>query len=357
MSSSNLSIFLATYLSDTEDAEGTVDFIRSKWPKSLATYLSGVKSAWMTLNVHRESYETDFKNVEAQVKEMLSKSKGKEKTVLRAASKKLTEFNNLSLTDKNKVLRSIKTHAYSGHALVDDALIGLKLFPEYMDKLRISDKEVLDMQRKSTRSLEEKSINSFTVQASDLIAKCVATMSNDTSNAFDVACAIALTTGRRMIEIFKTGIFTEVEERRMLFGGQAKRACLGEDTPYMIPVLAPANIILTALNRLRRMKSCANVVEDEDDEKFLSNKVVNQKWSNSCNSAARRILGASRHFHDLRSIYAVIAFNAALPHKWSQNAFISRVLGHAGLQNSLSYSSIHIENLVPQDKFVWKEAC
>jgi recombinational DNA repair protein (RecF pathway) len=43
----------------------------------------------------------------------------------------------------------------------------------------------------------------------------------------------------------------------------------------------------------------------------------------------------------------------AAPHRYSQNAFVAKVLGHAGLGSSLHYCCIHVENLKKRHKFVW----
>jgi hypothetical protein len=47
---------LTAYLADTQDAKGVVAFIREKWPKSIASYVSQTKKQWMTLGVINEGY-------------------------------------------------------------------------------------------------------------------------------------------------------------------------------------------------------------------------------------------------------------------------------------------------------------
>jgi hypothetical protein len=51
---------LAAYLADTHDARGVVAFIREKWPKSIASYVSQTKKQWMTLDVIFEGYATQY---------------------------------------------------------------------------------------------------------------------------------------------------------------------------------------------------------------------------------------------------------------------------------------------------------
>jgi integrase len=142
---------------------------------------------------------------------------------------------------------------------------------------------------------------------------------------------------------FKRAQFTAVNEHAVMFRGQAKRGDVAEPAEYEIPVLAPPDLINTALARLRTAKDCS----------ALTNREVNLRYSNSCNSAARRLLGPDHHFHSLRGIYAVVCYNACLPHKYSTNAFVSKVLGHTGLGSSLHYSAIHVEGMKKRHKFVW----
>jgi integrase len=134
-----------------------------------------------------------------------------------------------------------------------------------------------------------------------------------------------------------------VNDHSVLFSGQAKKGDLVGPVAYKIPVLATPDLINAALARLRAAKNCS----------ALTNRDVNLKYANSCNAAARRLLGKEHHFHSLRGIYAVIAHNLCLPHKYSLNAFVSRVLGHSNLGTSLHYSAIHVEHLKRKHKFIW----
>jgi Telomere resolvase len=186
-------------------------------------------------------------------------------------------------------------------------------------------------------------VQSIPVQASDLLSKCKATLKDTRASPFDTAAALGLLTGRRTVELFKTGTFTPVNEHAVVFGGQAKKGDLAEPVSYEIPVLAQPELIVTALARLRAAK----------DSKELTNQDVNLRYANSCNAAVRRLLGKEYHFHTLRGVYAVIAHNACLPHRYSQNAFVAKVLGHATLASSLNYCCICVKNLKKRHKFVW----
>ena len=333
---------LAWYILDTKDAKGVVNFIREKWPKSLASYISQTKKTWMTLNVISEVYAAQYASAVATVDAAITKAKSAEKDMLRSARSKLESFNAMNLAGKHAVQRRLRSSQYSGHAMVDDLIAGFTIFPEYINDLKVSVPERTAIQKQATAALEAKSTESITIQASEMISKCKAVLKDTRANPFDVAAALALLTGRRTVEIFKTGNFTAVSEHAVSFSGQAKKN-LDEPTNYEIPVLASSELIQSALERLRAAKDCS----------ALTNRDVNLRYANSCNAAARRLLGEDHHFHTLRGVYAVLVYHACLPHKYSLNAFIAKVLGHTSLSSSLHYCCIHVENLKKRHKFAW----
>jgi Telomere resolvase len=326
---------LAAYLSDTKDAKGVVAFIREKWPRSIASYISQTKKQWMTLDVIEEAYAAQYTAALSTVDAAITRAKGAEKEMLRGARAKLIEFNEMNLANKHAVQRRLKASQYSRHVMVDDLITAFTIFPAYINDLRVSDTERTAIQKQATVSLEAKSVQSIPVQASDLISKCKMTLKDTGANPFNTAAALGLLTGRRTVELFKTATFTQLSEHSVLFAGQAKKGDLADPVSYEIPVLAPPELINSALARLRAAKDCS----------AMSNRDVNLRYANSANAAARRLLGKEYHFHTLRGIYAVIAHNCCLPHRYSQNAFVAKVLGHASLGSSLHYCCVQVENL------------
>jgi Telomere resolvase len=279
----------------------------------------------------------------ATVDSAIARAKGAEKEMLRSARAKLIDFNGMNLANKHAVQRRLKASQYSGHAMVDDLITAFTIFPAYISDLRVSDTERNAIQKQATVALEAKSVQSIPVHASDLSSKCKATLKDTRANPFDTAAALGLLTGRRTVELFKTATFTPKDEHSVLFSGQAKKGDFAEPDSYEVPVLAPPELINSALARLRAAKNCSAITYRDG----------NLRYANSCNSAVRRLLGNEYHFHTLRGIYAVISHNCCLPHRYSQNAFVAKVLGHASLGSSLHYCCIHVENLKKRHKFVW----
>eukprot|EP00953_Heterococcus_sp_UTEX-ZZ885_P006020 3715-Heterococcus_DN1.PRE.1 len=334
---------LAAYLADTHDSKGVVDFVRERWPKSLSSYISQTRKQWMTLNDINEEYAAQYVAAMEAVDSAISQTKTREQEVLRSARAKLVAFNDLNLADKHTVQRRLRATQYSGLALVDDQISSFTIFPAYMDDLRVSETERTVLQQQAAAALTAKSVHSITVQASELISRSKAILKDTSANPFDTAAALGLVTGRRTIEIFKSAAFTAVTEHTVIFSGQAKKGDITEAVAYEIPVLATPELINTALTRLRAAKACS----------ALTNREVNLKYANSANAAARRLLGKEHHFHSLRGIYAVIAHNCCLPHRYSLNAFVAKVLGHSSLGSSLHYCCIHAEKLKRKHRFTW----
>ena len=334
---------LCAYLDAREDSNGTVGYIRERWPKSLAVYVSAVRSKWLTLERHHPEYAADAEKAHSKAMAVLAEDKKAE-----AAVDKFNAFFDMNLAQKYKAQRKARATKFTGDARIDQIVGEIRLVPDFMNDFKLNDAERMAIKAKAKRALEKKSCTTWTVDAGALIQQARETLESDISLAFDLAAAIALLTGRRMIEIFKCGNFDKAPKsygpRAAVFSGQAKND--GETPPYTIPLLCTHSALIKGLSRLRRMKPASD----------LTNAEVNARWSGRCNAAARKLLGAGRKFHDLREAYAVITHNLALPHAWSLNFWVSRMLGHAGLDNSLHYTCVNVVDLRDEDKIHWKDA-
>jgi hypothetical protein len=154
---------LAAYLCDTHDAKGVVEFIRDKWPKSMASYISQTKKQWMTLDVINDGYAAQYTTARATVEKAIVAAKGSEREVLHSARAKLIEFNDMNLANKYAVQRRLRAVQYSGHAVVDDLMSAFTIFPAYIDDLRVSVTERTALQKTATTALEAKSVQSIQV--------------------------------------------------------------------------------------------------------------------------------------------------------------------------------------------------
>jgi hypothetical protein len=79
----------------------------------------------------------------------------------------------------------------------------------------------------------------------------------------NLAIALALATGRRPIELFVTGKFSNPKDNTFLFSGQAKTK-LSDSKPYRIPVFYETQVIQDAMKRMRaEMKIPKTATHDE----------------------------------------------------------------------------------------------
>jgi hypothetical protein len=331
---------LASYLQDSKDTAGVMALIRDKYPRSLSTYLTQIKKQWLTLNITSDTYASEYQSALATTRSWKSKAPASEAKTLDMAIEKLQEFNAMNMQEKYTVQRSLKSRNFTGHAPADDLISKLDILPDYISELRIDGTERMAIQQKTAHALIAKSSDAMRVEASKLLTRLRLVLQSKKSNPFDCACALSCVTGRRMVEIFRTGVFTPVknEPYACIFEGQAKKQFAYEG--YKIPLLVEFDLMNDALNRLRVSKN----TED------LNNSEVNLRYSSSCNTAARRLFGEARTFHTCRAVYGVLSFHTAMPHTYSLNMWLSKILGHASLGNSLNYSSIHVEHLDESDK-------
>lgn len=146
----------------------------------------------------------------------------------------------------------------------------------------------------------------------------------ESSSYLKVSLGLMLLTGRRSVEILKTGTFERVQRQskknEVLFSGQAKKR--GENSqPYKIPILCAPNLVISALEWLRGEKH---------ELLSITEKELNSKCAAPLNSYAKSFavwLGGGCTPHDLRKAYAAIAYGQTNK-KDSFRGFAAKVLGH-----------------------------
>jgi len=158
------------------------------------------------------------------------------------------------------------------------------------------------------------------IDPDEMIAKALALLEHKAY--VDVVAGLLLLTGRRSIEVLKTGTFTKIRGRgaktMLTFEGQAKTrgADSAQRAPYRIPVLVDPKIILEKIAWLRKTWP----FDDFDHlEPVPRNKRIAQRTGKPLLQAVRfgygRDIDPGRIFapKDLRSAYAAIAFDLYAP--------------------------------------------
>jgi hypothetical protein len=142
----------------------------------------------------------------------------------------------------------------------------------------------------------------------------------------DLVVGLALTTGRRLTELLKTGRFFPKGRYMLVFDGQLKRRDLGLK-PYEIPVLVDAELVLTAWRRLRSL----------EDTSKLEIEAIPQKYSRAASENANRVFTGlipqrvereNLYTHSFRAVYARIAVLWFCPVSLVFRPYASTILGH-----------------------------
>jgi Telomere resolvase len=148
-----------------------------------------------------------------------------------------------------------------------------------------------------------------------------------------LATAIAGLTGRRFAEVIAKGTFSITSHPYLLhFQGQLKSRA-GREEGYDIVTLFPADTVLEAISRLRRLPEVKKMYELEAIELSAELNRFNQKLNTICASALMQVIPPMEgkkavSVHNLRSLYGAIAVHFFCPELQHEYAFVQHFLGH-----------------------------
>lgn len=160
----------------------------------------------------------------------------------------------------------------------------------------------------------------------------------------ELAIGLAILTGRRTVEIMKTGNLTVQKGLFMRFSGQAKSK---GNNAYIIPVLASPSKIKAALKRLRDLKDLTAVSEEK----------VNTLCQKPLDRLVAKVMASYTNdptsMHDLRKIYARLSVTWFLGSEEltdghgqiirDETLMIKHILGHQNTESGLNYRNWDIE--------------
>jgi hypothetical protein len=191
-------------------------------------------------------------------------------------------------------------------------------------------------------SLEARSAASITItNAKEILERAASILRDKDADPFMIFAAVGLVTGRRNVEIIKTGTFERCARGKYAacFSGAAKKRLNEADTPetYEIPLLQKFKIVCKALGRSRAALPKAA---------SMQNAAINQSFGKKMGAAAQRLLRDDLvTAHSLRKCYGAISFQS-FRNSMSFNLWLARVLIHDGLDVSVHYSNCKIEGEV-----------
>lgn len=172
------------------------------------------------------------------------------------------------------------------------------------------------------------------------------TFENKQPTIGELGLAIALATGRRLTEIFRTGNFKKIDSSTLLFSGQLKtknRKLFEELKPYPVHTLVDADTVLKAFKKLRlRLKAeTVSFIDRSGVEQTKSviegdifdiphNGAVSSKYASSLNHHAKVVLGSDMTFKSTRAIWAELSYHEAAKANQTKAAYRAEALGHTG---------------------------
>ena len=237
--------------------------------------------------------------------------------------------NELTLSSKKRALTRYRNAIRSALGVECEVLKTLKLTKKERENLTLADDTQI---RNTSDNLIGLNLEDFLNTAISLIA--------DRKSYTKVSAGLFALTGRRPIEILKTGSFQIISDDWVTFTGQAKKVKSSnylESKPFDIPVLSNTKTIVEALNFIRSVRDFSDISNDDIHSK--TNKTLND----TC----------KRYFKDLipdpspkmlRKAYGAVASHWFKRDTQDINAFLSDVLGHETLDTTTSqtYKQFHI---------------
>jgi hypothetical protein len=179
----------------------------------------------------------------------------------------------------------------------------------------------------------------------------VATDLLSSNSDHEVVAGLLALTGRRTIEMWKTGCFEYIDDNKVLFSGQAKtRNSPNAKHSYQIFTLCNAQLVCSALNQLRLNRDFTNKTEREVNSitsNYLS-KVVKRHFNRFVMRKNESGFLDNYGFieaKDLRAMYVHIAQAIFLPNSLITK-FADTALGHVATNgaNSDNYMIFRLEN-------------
>lgn len=175
-----------------------------------------------------------------------------------------------------------------------------------------------------------------------LVERAESLLSSD--SWLDTALGLMALTGRRVIEILKTGSFEVLPDSQanVGFSGhvKARYSSKARPSPHQIPVLTSPTLVVDAWRRLRQTKRF----------EALDSPAVYNQTATRLGEACRRYFSdwvPNSALKELRSLYALIACGLHCPPNMDSTCYISKVLGHCelDLNTAISYGGFYLVSL------------
>ncbi len=241
----------------------------------------------------------------------------------------------------------------------DDAyedIRAMKLDHEIMRHLTLSSAQKSTLAEEASEVLEDRAVNTIEINYHWLMDTVYELLSNrerlvdgEYRGFFSyLALGLALATGRRAIEVLKTGRITKVGEYEVEFSGQAKkRGGVDYSEAYHIYTLVKADLVIEAWDELRSLPEASEL-------QGMENSDVNRRTAKTLNSLTKRVFNdEARVFKDSRAIWARLVFELHFTRdkRWkkvTEDVFWREMLGHEDMDTQRSYRAFKINYQEPE---------
>lgn len=355
---------LGAELKEHHNTKETLEQLRSFYPRinSYQTAVNRLRSYLIATEERHPFYESSLKAIEdnlvAQYKESLGTEgdqPGNEDIL--ACIKFLYEFRGVPLRRQLNVVHKLCLNQMSlPNPSFKEHIQQLPILPDYVRDVVLTNEEQSSAQELMSASQQERSSNVVVVPYPNVLVKQFINFLRDPEQPFENVCvALAFVTGRRTVEILSSGSLDPITGYPQFahFSGQAKTGLqdiqtVTSDLPrvYTIPLLANAKLVA------QKLKDIQNFVRAELGTDCAHER-INQKFSHKLSRAVKSLVHPEMRFHDLRTLYALVTYEAFKPHTYGLNGWVSRVLGHKGVNMSTHYTRMqigsvnHIANTMP----------
>jgi len=323
----------AELLERTEDVFGVLQNLRDKYTvSSFPSQMSRVKDEWFKYKHYNDLYESSYeKGLKYLKKQGISR-------------KFLDQYTDFGRDDMKTQLQKQKTASkgtLTGSSRTDQTIAQLIILPEFMSDYRLTKTDSVNSHTLAAGNIEKRSKDCVEViDADETISKCRSIVKNLTEDPFIIVAALGILTGRRSIELLKTGKFStgRLGSYSSVFSGMAKKRVGCTVDKDDIPLLIKYKYINPCMDHIRRTIKVDG----------LTNTQVNSKYSHKLGDSAKIIMDSlNMRFHDLRAIYGSISFQA-FESTWSINIWLKKVLIHDTLDTSIYYSRCSVNGCTLQ---------
>ncbi len=336
---------LASKLMLDENLDACLSTIRDMYPNlaSRRSALCKLKTSVIAANLRHRDFDRTISQWKDVVREFMVAENASPESLKRA--KDFQNFQACPVKRQLHIQKKIRIGQgkdFFSHPADLEFVAALHIVPEYVLKIHLDDDDMRTVME--AQALKQQQLSSSVIRvenADEIVAFARKTLKSGDAQACELATALAIATGRRMIEIFQKGQFCEIpgQPYEVRFTGQAKAglqeiASITQNKPleYSIPVMAPAGAVIRGVARLRGI--CRSTTMDA--------KRINSNYCGRLNTFVKSTIHPELGFHDLRTFYALCSFEAFKPHTYSINGWIGKNLGHSGLNMSTSYTRMQV---------------